>query len=45
VTITVTYYSWAPSRVDHLFRCGAIFWPPQSAFNVLFQKVKFEVEG
>jgi len=29
VTITVTCYSWAPSSGDHLFTCGAIFWPPQ----------------
>jgi len=28
VTITVTCYSWAPSSGDHLFTCGAIFWPP-----------------
>jgi len=21
-------HSWAPSRGDHLFTCGAIFWPP-----------------
>jgi len=26
--ITVTCYSWAPSGGDHLFSCGAIFWPP-----------------
>jgi len=30
VTITVTCYSWAPSGGDHLFTCGAIFWPPQA---------------
>jgi len=29
VTITVTCYSWAPSRGDHLFTCGAIVWLPQ----------------
>jgi len=29
MTITVTCYSWAPSSGDHLFTCGAIFWPPQ----------------
>jgi len=29
VTNTVTCYSWAPSGGDHLFTCGAIFWPPQ----------------
>jgi len=28
VTITVTCYSWVPSSGDHLFTCGAIFWPP-----------------
>jgi len=28
VTITVTCYSWAPSRGDHLFSCGAIYRPP-----------------
>jgi len=28
VTITVTCYSWAPSRGDHLFTCDAIFCPP-----------------
>jgi len=28
VTITVTYYSWAPSSGDHSFTCDAIFWPP-----------------
>jgi len=31
VTITVTCYSWAPSRGDHLFTCGAIYQPPQEA--------------
>jgi len=30
VTITVTYYSWAPSSGDHLFTCGAIYQPPQA---------------
>jgi len=29
VTITVTYYSWAPSSGDHFFTCGAIYLPPQ----------------
>jgi len=29
VTITVTFYSWTPSSGDHLFTCGAIFWPSQ----------------
>jgi len=28
VTIAVTCYSWAPSRGDHLFSCGAIYRPP-----------------
>jgi len=28
VTITVTCYSWAPARGDHLFTCGAIYRPP-----------------
>jgi len=28
VTITVTCYSWAASSGDHLWTCGAIFWPP-----------------
>jgi len=28
MTITVTSYSCAPSSGDHLFTCGAIFWPP-----------------
>ena len=28
VTITVTWYSWAPSSGDHLFTCGAISRPP-----------------
>jgi len=27
VTITVTCYLWAPSSGNHLFTCGAIFWP------------------
>jgi len=34
VTVTVTCYSWAPSRGDHLFTCGAIYRPPQ--FVTLF---------
>jgi len=34
VTITVTCYSWAPSRGDHLFTCGAIYRPPQCTLNV-----------
>jgi len=34
VAITVTYYSWAPSSGDHLFTCGAIFWPPHWAPGV-----------
>jgi len=28
VTITVTFYSSAPSNGDHLFTCGAIYRPP-----------------
>jgi len=28
VTITVTFYSWAPSSGEHLFTCGAIYRPP-----------------
>jgi len=28
VTMTVTCNLWAPSSGDHLFTCGAIFWPP-----------------
>jgi len=28
VTITVTCYSWATSRGDHLFTCGATYLPP-----------------
>jgi len=30
VAITVTCYSWAPSRGDHLFSCGAISRPPHA---------------
>jgi len=30
VTITVTCDSWAPSGGDHLFTCGAIYWPPHT---------------
>jgi len=30
MTITVTCYSWTPSSGEHLFTCGAIFWPPHS---------------
>jgi len=26
----MTCYSWAPSRGDHLFTCGAIYPPPHS---------------
>jgi len=35
VTITVTCYSWAPSSCDHLFTCGAIFWPPHMAHSTI----------
>jgi len=35
VTITVTCYSWSPSSGDHLFTCGAIFWPSQHSTTEL----------
>jgi len=34
VTIIVTCYSWAPSSGDHVFTCGAIFWPPQHTVSL-----------
>jgi len=30
VSIAVTCDSWTPSSGDHLFACGAIFWPPHN---------------
>jgi len=35
VTITGPCYSWASSSGDHLFTCGAIYRPPQSAIQLL----------
>jgi len=44
VTITVTCYSWPPLSGDHLFTCGAIFWPPHTRFILSFSQKLTRVE-
>jgi len=41
VTITVTYYSWAPSSDDHLFSCGAISRPPHYFSLLAWSSITF----